>query len=212
MALRVIGTGLGRTGTMSLQRALNALGFGPCHHMSEVFAHQESMAWWIDAANGKPDWEKIFADYHSAVDYPTAAFWRELTAHYPDARVIHTVRDPERWFESTQATIFAPGGPPARAMESEEGIVGRFFEAVLGDLAPHLHDRDYLIGHFLRHTEEVKAAIPPERLLVYEVGEGWNRLCDFLGVRVPDEPFPSENSREQFKARVASRTAPTADR
>ena len=92
-----------------MQSALNRLGFGPCHHMVEVFAHPESMALWIDAGAGRPRWDEVFADYHSAVDYPGAAFWRELTDHYPDAKVLHTVRDPDKWFDSTQSTIFEPG-------------------------------------------------------------------------------------------------------
>ena len=99
MALKIVGMGLGRTGTKSLQSALNMLGLGPCHHMVEVFAHPESAGLWIEAAKGKPDWGAIFAGYQSVVDYPGAQFWRELTAYYPDAKVLHTVRDPDEWFE-----------------------------------------------------------------------------------------------------------------
>ena len=204
MALEVIGSGLGRTGTKSLQSALDRLGFGPCHHMTEVFAHPESMEDWIDAASGRANWDSIFAGYRSAVDYPSAAYWRELTVYYPDAKVIHTVRDPDSWFESTQATIFAPDGPPERAMRSGEGIAGRFFESFLGELARHMHDRQFLIDFFLRHTEEVKAAIPPERLLIYEAKQGWEPLCAFLGVPVPDEAYPSQNTRSEFVERVRS--------
>ena len=122
MALKVIGSGLGRTGTKSLQTALNMLGLGPCHHMAEVFMHPESMALWTEAGNGHPRWDAIFADYRSAVDYPSAAYWRELTSHYPDAKVIHTTRDPEAWFASTQATIFAPDGFAVQAVNSGEEI------------------------------------------------------------------------------------------
>ena len=122
MTLKVVGTGLGRTGTKSMQTALNTLGFGPCHHMIEVFKQPESMALWVEASAGKPVWDQIFKDYQSVVDYPGAAYWREITAYYPDAKVLHTVRDPEKWFESTQATIFAPGRD--RPME---GLPGAFF-------------------------------------------------------------------------------------
>ena len=118
MALKVIGSGLGRTGTMSLKLALEQLGLGPCHHMVEVFAHPESIPLWIAAGAGKPDWDAIFAGYQAMVDYPGCKFWRELMDYYPDAKVLHSLRDPDKWFDSTQATIFAPGSgagaPPDR--------------------------------------------------------------------------------------------------
>lgn len=197
MALKVVGSGLGRTGTKSLHAALNRLGLGPCHHMVEVFARPQSVPLWIEAGAGRPDWDAIFADFGSAVDYPSAAFWRELADYYPDAKVIHTERDPDEWFESTQATIFAP-----QSVEAATGEFRAFFDSFLGPLRAHLHDRAYMTDYFRRHTEEVKAAIAPERLLIYEAGQGWGPLCAFLGVPVRDEPYPSENSRAEFIART----------
>ena len=199
MALKIVGSGLGRTGTKSMQTALNMLGFGPCHHMVEVFRHPESMQLWVDAAEGRPDWDAIFKDYHSMVDYPGAAHWRAIADYYPDAKVLHTVRDPDKWFESTQATIFAPRSP---ALEMQEGLPAKFFGSFMGPLRDRLADRAFMTDYFRRHTEEVKAAIAPERLLIYQVGEGWDRLCAFLGAPVPAEPYPTENSREEFQARV----------
>ncbi|HQN50033.1 MAG TPA: sulfotransferase [Phenylobacterium sp.] len=205
MGLKVIGSGLGRTGTKSMQTALNMLGVGPTHHMVEVFAHPESIPLWVAAGHGRPDWDAIFDGYGAMVDYPGAAYWRELAAYYPDAKVLHTVRDPDKWFDSTQATIFAPGS----AADAQEGPMVPFFESFMGDLRHHLHDRAYMTDYFLRHTEAVKAAIPPERLLVFEVGEGWERLCRFLGVPVPAEPYPSENSTAEFQARLATMPPPS---
>lgn len=204
MALRVIGSGLGRTGTKSLQTALNLLGFGPCHHMVEVFTHPETMPLWIEAGAGRPDWEAIFAGYASMVDYPGAAYWRQLADYYPDAKVLHSVRDPDDWFDSTQATIFAEGGMPARAIASGEGSMAAFFKSFSGGVSGDMHDRAQLTAYFRGHTEAVKAAIAPERLLVYEMGQGWAPLCAFLGVAVPDAPYPSENSRAEFIARSAA--------
>ncbi|HEX4739349.1 MAG TPA: sulfotransferase [Allosphingosinicella sp.] len=201
MALEVIGSGLGRTGTKSLQTALNRLGFGPCHHMVEVFMHPESMVLWIEAGAGRPDWDLIFRDYRSAVDYPGAAYWRPLADHYPGAKVINTMRDPDAWFDSTQATIFNPNRPPP----APGSMFAAFFQSFTGDM--RTHDRAAMIDLFLRNTEAVKATIPPERLLVYEVREGWEPLCRFLGVSVPDEPFPAENSREEFIARAPAMLA-----
>lgn len=200
MALKVVGSGLGRTGTLSLKAALEQLGLGPCHHMVEVFTHPESVPLWVAAGEGRGDWDAIFKDYNSMVDYPGAAYWRELAAHFPDAKVLHSVRDPDRWFESTQETIFAPGSPAL----AQAGPMTAFFSTITRAFGDHLHDRAFMTDFFRRHTEAVKAAIPPERLLVYEVSEGWGPLCAFLGVPVPETPFPSVNSREEFKARIAA--------
>ena len=206
MALKVVGSGLGRTGTKSLQTALNMLGVGPCHHMVEVFAHPESVPLWIEAGAGRPDWDKIFDGYGAMVDYPGARYWRELAAFYPEAKVLHSVRDPDRWFDSTQATIFAPGSPV-----TTDGPLSPFFDSFAGDIRGHLHDRAFMVDHFRRHSEAVIQAIPPERLLVYEAGQGWGPLCAFLGVPIPDAPYPSENSRAEFIARVTAAQAQRAD-
>jgi hypothetical protein len=197
VALKVVGSGLGRTGTKSLQSALNILGLGPCHHMVEVFAHPESAKLWIEAGAGRPDWDAIFAGYHSMVDYPGAHYWRQIAAHYPNAKVLHSVRDPDRWFESTQATIFASEGPTSRP-----GPFSEFFATFMRDFGANLHDRAFMTDYFRRHTENVIRTIPPERLLVYEVGQGWAPLCEFLSVPIPEAPFPSENSRAEFIARL----------
>jgi hypothetical protein len=210
MALKVIGSGLGRTGTKSMQTALNRLGFGPCHHMVEVFAHPESMALWIEAGAGRPDWDAIFQDYRSMVDYPGAAFWRELAAHYPDAKVLHTVRDPDQWFDSTQATIFAPGSGADQVRVEPDSVRSRFFATFMGPIRERLNDRAFMTDHFRRHTEAVISTIPAERLLVYEAGQGWGPLCRFLGVPVPDEPYPSENSRSEFVGRSKEAMAAAA--
>jgi hypothetical protein len=204
MALKVVGTGLGRTGTKSMQTALNTLGVGPCHHMVEVFAHPESMQLWVDAAEGRPDWDAIFAGYQSMVDYPGAAHWRAIAAHYPDAKVLHTTRDPDQWFDSTQATIFADRGDPAAMNPLQRA----FFESFMGAFGDKIHDRAFMTDYFRRHTEEVKATIAPERLLIYEAGQGWGPLCAFLGVPEPDTPYPTENDRATFVARRAAGVLP----
>jgi hypothetical protein len=142
------------------------------------------------------------------VDYPAAAFWRELIAHYPNAKVLHTTRDPEAWFESTQATIFAPRG----VADSPPPLMAEFFGTVTRELGEKRHDRAFMIDFFKRHDEEVKRTVPADRLLVYQAGQGWDPLCKFLGVPVPDAPYPKENSRAEFQARSAAHAgAPTAE-
>jgi hypothetical protein len=199
MALEVIGSGLGRTGTKSMQTALNRLGFGPCHHMVEVLTHPETMPLWVATAKGARNWEQLFEGYRSVVDWPGVQYWRELVAYYPNAKVLHTTRDADAWFESTQATIFN-----AANLErfSQGGPMAEFFASALGEVSGHLNDRAFMIDYFHRHEAEVKATVPAERLLVYPVGAGWEPLCAFLGVEVPGEPFPSENSRADFANRA----------
>jgi hypothetical protein len=201
MALKIVGSGLGRTGTKSMQTALTMLGYGPCHHMIEVFAHPDSVPLWIEAGAGRPEWDRIFADYNSMVDYPGAFYWRQLAAHYPNAKVLHTVRDPDKWFDSTQATIFEPGS----LATLKQGPSAAFFNSFLANIHDHLHDRAFMTAYFRRHSEEVKRTISAERLLVYELGQGWEPLCKFLGVPVPDAPYPSENTTAEFVARAAAR-------
>ena len=201
MPLKIVGTGLGRTGTLSLKGALEQLGFGPCHHMMEVFQHPESVPLWVEAGQGKPNWDAIFKDFSSMVDYPGCKFWRELAAYYPNAYVLHSVRDPNEWFDSTQATIFSDSSPAVNAPPP----MRPFFSMITGEFGDKIHDRDYMTAYFKRHTEEVVRTIPKDRLLVYEAGQGWAPLCKFLGVPVPAEPFPQVNTREEFIARVAAR-------
>ena len=202
MALQVIGGGVGRTGTTSLKAALELLGFGPCHHMKEVVFYPEQIARWTAVADGMRDWEAVFAGYRSAVDWPEVAFFHELITAYPDAKVILTERDPEAWFRSTQATILSPerDRAPANPMSiMMKKLIDRF--------EPDIHDHDKMIAAFKAHNAEVRRVVPPERLLVYEVAQGWGPLCDFLGVPVPDTPLPHENSTEEFRTHIAARVA-----
>jgi hypothetical protein len=197
MSLQVIGAGLGRTGTMTLKTALEMLGFAPCHHMVEVFAHMAEQApFWLAAARGEAvDWDKGLAGYRASVDWPSAHFYRQLAAHYPDAKVILSRRDPQRWFESMSETILK-----SMAMQPEGGDHPMQFARMIvveqtlgGDLSA-----ENVMAAFERHNAEVIASIAPERLLVFEAAQGWEPLCAFLKVPVPDAPFPRTNSREEF--------------
>lgn len=204
MPLKVIGAGYGRTGTMSMKLALEQLGLGPCYHMMEVFKNPKAPGYWEAAADGKPvDWEEVFAGYNSTVDWPSATFYKELAEAYPDAKVILTLRDPEAWFASTQATIFARDFPP----ESDDPFL-RMVGKVVGRLFDHrMHDKETLLSVYHRHNETVQKVIPAERLLVYDLAQGWEPLCRFLGVPVPDGPMPKVNTTEEFQARRAAQPA-----
>jgi hypothetical protein len=194
VALRLIGAGLGRTGTLSLKGALERLGLGPCYHMSELLVDPSRAPLWVAAAEGQPRWEEIFNGYAATVDYPGCSFWRELARAYPEAKVLLSVRDPDKWFESTQETIFADSmsgmltGSPLR----------RFFETtVWKHFGERIHDRAFMVEYFKSHSAAVQQEISAERLLVYDVAQGWEPLCGFLGVPVPDVPFPRVNTREE---------------
>ena len=197
MALQVIGAGLGRTATFSMKFALEHLGLGPCYHMSEVFAGaRRNIPLWVDVVNGRPDWDTIFDGFQSTTDYPACTFWRELADYYPNAKVVLTVRDPDSWFDSVSQTIFSEqmqgslAGSPAEAMMRG---------AVLDAFGDRLNDRAFMTDWFERRNQTVIDALPPERLLVYSPREGWEPLCSFLGVPVPDGPFPRVNSRDELE-------------
>jgi hypothetical protein len=194
MTLRVVGAGLGRTGTLSLKAALERLLGAPCYHMAEVFAHPEHVAGWHDASLGRmPDWRRFLSGYAAAVDWPAASFWPELSAAFPDAIVLLSWRDPQAWWESASQTIFpssrkVPPGPWRTMLDTL--FTERF--------TPELDDRAACIGAFERHNAQVRASVPARRLLEWQAGDGWAPLCKALGVPVPDEPFPRTNTREQF--------------
>jgi len=197
--LRVVGAGLGRTGTHSLKLALEQLLGGPCYHMVEVIAHPEFVSQWQDALDGAPRWDEIYAGYTSAVDWPTAAFWRELVAAAPDSIVLLSVRDPERWWTSASRTIFEAmqqDGPMAELVDFREMVERMLTER----FTTHWNDRDEAIAAYVRHNDEVRAEVPPDRLLEWHPEEGWASLCAALDLAVPDEPFPHVNTTDEFRA------------
>ena len=209
MPLSVIGAGFGRTGTMSLKLALDRLGFGPCYHMVEVFKNPKASGYWEAAADGGPvDWQEVFAGYGSTVDWPSATFYKQLANAYPEAKVILTVRDPEAWFASTQATIFS-----RHIRDDTEDDWQRMVLKVISDLFDRrMTDKAKLIEVYQRHNEEVRRTIPQERLLVYEVADGWEPLCRFLDAEVPNESMPRANSTDEFRQNLAAKLAENADR
>jgi hypothetical protein len=200
MALKIIGAGYPRTGTMSLKIALEQLGLGPCHHMKEVIDHPQTAPLWMDAADGRPDWNRIFEGYASCIDAPSCYFWREIWKVYPDAKIIMTERDPEKWFESVNSTVFSRRW---KETTSKMPLAAFFKKLTFDHYGDRLDDRDFMIGEFTRYKDEVKRLVPKERLLIYRGGDGWEPLCAFLGVPVPDAPYPRTNSREEISAMMA---------
>lgn len=201
----ILGAGVGRTGTSSLKLALTHLGVGPCHHMQEVRDHMPvQVPLWRSALAGNADWAAIYDGYSSAVDWPTAAFFRELAANNPEARFILTVRSSESWAESFSETVYIIGA----AKEKVPPHMREWLEILIAVIArsgfPLGLDRPALAAAFVAHNEAVRTAIPAERLLVYNVTDGWAPLCAFLGQPVPSQPFPRRNRRRDFWSFVKS--------
>lgn len=206
----VIGAGFGRTGTLSLKVALEQLGFGPCAHMLPLLDDPERATLFRRAADGDPaGLDEALAGHRATVDWPGAYFWRELTARHPEARVVLTVRDPQRWYDSAYGTIYQamlhtpPGGdgPAAAGLDMARTIV---WERTFGG---RFADREHAVRVFSEHNEAVRRTVPAGRLLEFEVAQGWAPLCDFLGVPVPDAPFPRTNDSAMFRERIAQRVS-----
>jgi hypothetical protein len=202
MALEVIGSGFGRTGTKSLKEALEQLGFAPCHHMHEVVEHPEQVAHWQALAAGEAvDWNTVFTGYRSQVDWPGAHVWRELADAFPDAKVVHTLRPEENWqrsFSRTIGKLFTvyeemPMPPHFRDMLDAMSHLLRQTTFVDGT-----QEREAVLAAYRRRTEEVRDTIPADRLLVFDVAQGWEPLCRFLEVPAPDMPFPHRNVGADF--------------
>lgn len=218
MTLQIIGAGFGRTGTLSLKVALETLGFAPCYHMETLFAQPERLRDWTAAADHKAreepnDWEAVFAGFRATVDWPGCAYWRELVAAYPEAKVLLSVRDPDRWYDSAANTIYRMTAPETEAVRgaladvlpaetaAQLSATGAFVNELIwqSTFGGRFADRAQAIRIFNEHNAAVRAAVPPERLLVYEVTQGWAPLCRFLDVAVPaDLPFPHVNDRQSF--------------
>lgn len=211
----LIGAGLPRTGTLTQKLALEQLGLGPCYHWVNVLADLSQVGLWERAMDGDGDWDRIFGEHRSAVDWPAGYFYRELIDVYPNAKVLLSVRDPESWERSFRETIWAmsfgeevmPLLARARtlvdpAWNDYMSFVDRMFWGPEGTFAAGYDTPGQMIEGMLAHNRAVEAAVPPDRLLVWEVGEGWEPLCEFLGVEVPDEPLPHANDRETFLGRV----------
>jgi len=201
---------------MSLKTALETLGFGPCYHMAEVLAHPDHADLWLAAWRGEPaDWDRVLGGYEATLDWPACTFYGELVERHPDAKVILSVRDPERWYESMRSTVYelsmlVDRSPVARAVfglislhvfgGSTEGWDSVKDEIIWqGTFDGRFEDRKYAIKIFERHNAEVRRRVPPDKLLVYEVKEGWGPLCAFLGVEEPDESFPRLNDAARMR-------------
>ncbi len=211
MALEIIGAGFGRTGTYSLKAALERLGFGPCHHMSEVINDPEQVTLWAEVAGGRPDFERIFAGFRSAVDFPVSAYWQDVLAATPGAKVILSDRDPEDWYGSFSQTILPLILDKAAWPDTRRAWFEMIDKVIIGKAMGGRADREGILAAYRANAEAARALEAEGRALVFRSRDGWAPLCDFLGVEVPDEPYPKTNPRAEFFAAVKSGTEQPAD-
>ena len=198
MTVRVVGAGVGRTGTLSLKAGLESLLGAPCYHMIEVFGHPEHVGLWRAAAEGEVvDWAAMLAGYGATSDVPACLFWREILDANPGAVIaLSTRRDAATWWESASQTIF--GLDPA-LLPAEMGEWFEMWRAVAeARFTADWTDRDAAVAAYERHNAEVRATAPSGRLVEWQAGDGWAPLCAALGLPQPEEPFPHLNKREDF--------------
>jgi hypothetical protein len=213
--MRLIGAGLPRTGTLTQKVALEMLGFGPCYHMVNVLADLDLVPQWHEALDGGADWEEIFGDSQATVDWPGGFFYRELIEQYPEAKVLLSVRDPERWEASMRDTVWDVyhGTSLMSHMSRATATINPRWRAYLelmtqllwegrGTLRDEHADTEGMIAAFHAHTEDVKLHVPADRLLVWDLADGWEPLCEFLEVEVPATPLPHLNDSRTFRDRL----------
>ncbi|KAI8059207.1 P-loop containing nucleoside triphosphate hydrolase protein [Gongronella butleri] len=209
-SLEVIGAGFGRTGTYSLYLALNKLGYKTMHGFTIGRDATLDVTVWENAKDHPgTDWNKVYGGVNgvnAAVDHPTCDFAIELSEFYPDAKVILTVRSPESWLKSMRKTI-GYSYSTIEMPQSHLGDVGRmlqkttYFGMIGFDCA--FEDDNYMCEYFTRHNQRIIDSIPSDRLLIMNLGDGWEPLCKFLGKPIPDEPYPMTNSSDEFVEHLA---------
>ena len=211
--MKVIGAGLPRTATSTQMIAFEMLGFGPCYHMRNVLADLEGqIPYWERAMDGDPDWDAVFGDAQSSCDWPSAYFAPQLAAYYPEAKVILSVRDAEGWVRSMRETVWGIwfSNTVMRHTSDAQRLVDENWDRYLtmmarfnwdertGKMAGDHHDDAAFAEIFNRYNAGIEAAIPAERLLVWNPRDGWEPLCEFLEVDVPSEPLPRVNDTSAF--------------
>jgi hypothetical protein len=208
--MKVIGAGFGRTGTLSLKKALELIGMGPCYHMDEMIRFPKHIDVWKAAALKQPvDWNDIFSQYESSLDFPASLYYRELLAAYPDAKVILTVREPERWYQSMYDTAYTMMELNTPAWFKKYVPQYKRFADLIdlliwnGLFSGKFAERQHAIEIYNQHIEQVKKNVPADKLLIFNVKQGWEPLCKFLGVPVPaDTPFPYVNDHETVQRQM----------
>jgi len=204
MALQVVGAGLGRTGTNSLKVALERLLGGKCYHMVEVFGLPEHPPLWEAAYRGEmPDWDAMFEGFTAGVDWPLGGLWQPISEAFPDALILLSVRDPDKWWKSASDTIFQVMAGVDEQAQAEDPWA-RMATVMMNSFTPDWRDEASAKAAYVAYNDNVRATAPADRLLEWSPGDGWEPICERLGVAVPDEPFPHTNTTEDFLAMMSA--------
>jgi len=213
--MKLIGAGLPRTGTLSQKVALEMLGLGPCYHMVNVLADLDEAQGWQRALDGEGPWDDVLGDFGSTVDWPGSFFYKELADYYPDAKVLLSIRECDGWVRSMRDTIWGmfygdmlirdltearervdpkwhTYCDMLRGMWHQSGLINAGEDTTSEDMAAAME----------RFNQEVQDSIPSDRLLVWSVTDGWEPLCEFLELPVPEDDFPRVNDSKVFAERV----------
>ena len=215
MSIKVIGAGFGRTGTLSLKFALEKLGFDKCYHMMEVHQHPSHRELWARAHAGEAiDWVALFEGYQASVDWPSCNLWREQLAVWPDAKVILSLRDPDKWYDSVMSTIYKTSAEGLKAEKPEDRERTQWAFDIIWDriFDGRMDDREHVIDVYNRHNQAVRDELPADKLLEFDPSMGWGPLCEFLDVPVPDEDYPRVNTTEEFTERWQKIRADAAEK
>ncbi|KAJ5289130.1 hypothetical protein N7478_002160 [Penicillium angulare] len=224
--LKIINASLFRSGTKSMARAYKILGFNAHHGLLEsvtdtpwsYLLSAAEAAWHspnspIPTPLTRSDWDKIWAQHNVSTDLGSP-FSLELIKIYPSAKVVIVQRDFETWWPSYRREVLD------RVMIEPWATINSFIgdmirlPAVRAMRKIHLgffgaNDRDQILLNARRRYEafydEIRDVVPAERKLEYKLGEGWEPLCEFLGVPVPDVPFPRENDASDHGDEVKKR-------
>jgi len=197
--MHIIGAGFGRTGTTSLQKALEELLGGRCYHMKDIMTNRVQLDAWHDFAVGRTpalDWKLLFEGYTAAVDCPVCLYYKELMNVFPEAKVILTLRDSESWWKSFNRLMSLVGKARLLCFMSRRlRMIARFTDTIIIENAfDGRLEKEHCMRIFESHNAAVRTTVPSERLLEYDVQQGWQPLCDYLGLTVPDKPFPHLNA------------------
>ncbi|MCC1492627.1 sulfotransferase family protein [Cognatishimia sp. F0-27] len=203
MPLKIIGTGMSRTGTLSTRTALETLGFGPCHHMMALFENPDQVETWAAVARCEPvDWNAVFHGYSAQVDFPGGRVWQQTIQAFPEAKVLHTERPEEEWWASFSKTVLKVWANHQRLTQNMPQHIRDIFVKLtpfyIDDTFGGLPDKDMALAAYRRNNRLVRELVPADRLLVFTPSDGWSPLCAFLGVAVPETPFPRSNARDEF--------------
>ena len=204
MTLKIIGAGFGRTATLSLKQALEQLGFDKCYHMMEVGQNPGHIEQWSKAHAGEPiNWEELFEGYQASVDWPSCNFWQEQAKQFPDAKILLSLRDADSWYASVMNTIYPSSTALIDSEDENMQKFGLWVKKIIWDgvFDGKIENKHHAINVFNRHNQSVIDAMPAERLLVFEAKRGWEPLCRFLEVEVPETDYPRVNTTEEFQNR-----------